>query len=55
MQELPPIPDDSPAPSTPGEPTPAPAEEPPMTPDIDVPAPDAPGTETPTTPISPVG
>jgi hypothetical protein len=55
MQQLPPFPHETPEPSTPGQPTPAPHEEPPQTPDIDVPAPPVPGTEPPATPISPVG
>ena len=46
MQQLPPFPDETPEPSTPGQPTPAPREEPPQPPDIDVPAPPTPGTAT---------
>ncbi len=58
MQQLPPFPDNDPAPvepSQPGQPSEAPAEAPGGNPNIDVPSPSTPGTETPTTPISPVG
>lgn len=58
MQQLPPFPDQPPAtpdPSSPGQPSEAPAEAPSHSPDIDVPSPSAPGTQAPTTPVSPVG
>ncbi|MEO7635029.1 MAG: hypothetical protein ABIS38_05225 [Sphingomicrobium sp.] len=58
MQQLPPFPDNDPAPDTPSEPggpSEAPAEAPAGNPNIDVPSPSSPGTEAPTTPISPVG
>ena len=60
MQQLPPFPDQPSEPATPiepqpGGPSPAPAETPPIGPDIDVPAPSVPGTQPPSTPISPVG
>ena len=55
MQQLPPFPEDTPEPSQPGQPSEAPNEAPPQTPDVDVPAPSTPGTEPSPTPISPVG
>ena len=44
-----------PEPSQPGQPTEAPNEAPPMSPDIDVPAPSSPATDPSPTPISPIG
>ena len=59
MQQLPPFPDNDPAPGTPqpaqpAQPSHAPAEEPGHDPNIDVPSPGAPDRQPPTTPISPV-
>ncbi len=60
MQQLPPFPDDAPGfepaqPSEPGQPTPAPSEDPGTMPAIDVPSPASPGNDPSSTPISPIG
>ena len=50
-----PRPDELPEPTHPGQPSEAPNETPPMTPDIDVPSPSTPSIDPSPTPISPVG
>ncbi len=50
-----PRPDGLPEPTSPGQPSEAPTESPPSTPDIDVPTPSSPATDPSPTPISPVG
>ena len=50
-----PRPSELPGPTGPGQPSEAPSETPPMTPDVDVPSPASPAIDPSPTPISPVG